>query len=355
VHDAPNRHSIYVVDQSGKVDELARLKAEVEGYALPPLAWSPDGREVWFSPFNFSDQGAIYAAGLNHKLRLVTRLPGRTTLQDVSANAKILFSTLSTIVTYYLNTSKDRYPTDLSLRLTPDGRFYAGTNRSGSGDGSIYWGRTDGSAPIRLAEGIYGAPSPDGRWVLVYRRDDSCWIVPTGPGEERRLNLDRFDPKSRDVRFWFSDSRHLLVSGTAAGKPAAYYRMDVSDTSLQELPTKYEEDVRMLSPDDQLLYTGFQRTARLRKMSGGEPFEIPGLLPTDFVIGWAEDSKSMWISSTRVPGASFQVYRLNIVTGERRLWRELDSAVQGISLDGKTYLSATAQSFATLNIMEGVK
>jgi len=191
----------------------------------------------------------------------------------------------------------------------------------------------------------------------------SLWIAPSGLGEERRLNLDQFDVKSLTVSSWFSDSRRVLISGAIPGKPAAFYAFDRVDASLKQLPTKHEGGriYGQLSPDDQWMYNGYGSTARIRRVSGGDPQEVPGLLVTDAFLAWANDSKSIWITAQKSTPNVLKLYQLNVFTGERRFSRDIKASgtgalrINGMSGDGQTYTSGESQDYVTLTLVEGLK
>jgi len=351
---------IRVVDRKGEAEELARFPRG-GGFFPSPISWSPDGLEIWFSAFSPSEPDAIYAVGLNRKLRLLTRLPNRPVLLDVSPEGKVILSNGASIGRSLLHTPADSYPADEvhPSVFTPDGRYYSGSTES-----KPYFGRTDGSAPIQISKKDgYGVPSPDGKWMWIFGLDRSVWIAPTGLGEERRVNLDQFDVKSVVVGDWFSDSRRVLISIGAPGKPPAFYAFDITDSSLKQLPTKHdggEIDHLFLSPDDQWILSGHASTTRIRRVSGGDPQPIPGLLPTDAFRGWTDDSKSIWVTD-KFSADVVKLYRLNIITGDRRFSRELKASGTGnisvsmMSADGRTYETSEHQAYSSLTLMEGLK
>jgi hypothetical protein len=135
------------------------------------------------------------------------------------------------------------------------------------------------------------------------------------------------------------------------------------DSSVQLLPTKCEAgelSELMLSPDNRWIFTGFGSTMRIRRVSGGDILPVPGLLPTDRFHGWADDSQSLWIEEKSSNPGLLKLYRLNILTGERRFSRDFKSSgtanvyVSMMSADGRTYVSSEHESYATLTLMEGL-
>src|SRR5262249_30613591 len=80
--------TLATVDRTGRKQVLTpAAKAQMQPSAL---AWSPDGKEVWYSTFDAEENGVLYAVDLSGRRRLLARLPGSSLLQDVSRDGKIL-------------------------------------------------------------------------------------------------------------------------------------------------------------------------------------------------------------------------------------------------------------------------
>ena len=52
-----------------------------------------------------------------------------------------------------------------------------------------YLQRSDGTAPVLLGKGSPRAISPDGKFVQVFRRSSGYVLMPTGPGQERKVEV----------------------------------------------------------------------------------------------------------------------------------------------------------------------
>src|SRR5438045_5120434 len=94
------------------------------------------------------------------------------------------------------------------LNATQDGGGFAG---------AVYLRHTDGSPPVKLADGFATALSPDGRWVVVNPIDPTgnLTLVPTGAGQSRSVDLHRLYDPGAD---WLPDGSHLLVNGRKPGE-----------------------------------------------------------------------------------------------------------------------------------------
>ena len=78
---------IKVTDLKGTVRTLAAGWASAGG-----LAWSPSGKEIWFTAARVGLTRALWAVNLDGKLRLVSRGPGSLTLQDISKDGRVLLT-----------------------------------------------------------------------------------------------------------------------------------------------------------------------------------------------------------------------------------------------------------------------
>jgi dipeptidyl aminopeptidase/acylaminoacyl peptidase len=82
-----DRGTVSVVDLAGHRKVLSSGWERVAG-----LAWSADGNEIWFSAARAGTERSIYAVGLTGRQRLIFRAPGGITLQDVSADGRVLLT-----------------------------------------------------------------------------------------------------------------------------------------------------------------------------------------------------------------------------------------------------------------------
>ena len=76
--------SVVVVDRAGKKTTLSKPFGSAQG-----LAWSPDGREIWFTAAEVGNRG-LYAVTLSGKLRVLATVTGSLTIQDVSRDGRVL-------------------------------------------------------------------------------------------------------------------------------------------------------------------------------------------------------------------------------------------------------------------------
>jgi Tol biopolymer transport system component len=355
-----------VIDRSGKKTTLSDLFATSFG-----LAWSPKGDEIWFTAAPYGFNRGVYAVTLSGHQRLLSRVTGNLTLQDISHDGVALVShdvLRAGIVGLAPGEEKER---DLSwldwslLRsLSSDGKFvFFSESGEGGGSGySLYLRGTDGAPAVRLGEGAPGALSPDGRWALGILRpttDAELVAYPTGTGEARRLPMEGLKVQDAD---WTPDGKRVLVQATEPGHGVRLYIRDFAGGKARAIsPEGYRLFVNCVSPDAKSIAArGPDDRLYLYPIEGGEPTPLPGLTTLDRPVAWTNDRR-LYVFRREAPA---RVYRYDPATGQKELWKELmprDSA--GVSEiaravptpDGKAYAYIYIRTLSDLYLVEGLK
>ena len=229
---------VAVIDRNGNHKVLSSFYSSVEG-----LAWSANGREVWFTASPGGAARALYALNISGTERLVLRVPGTLTLHDISRDGRVL---LGEDVSHYgiiglapgEKTEKDLSWFDWSVvnDLSADGKtvVFSESGEAVSGNYGIFIRKTDGSPAVRLGSGGTSALSPDGKWVVSTSNDSSGQIqlLPTGPGQPRRLGGG-----VRHSRVaWTPDGKALIYIAAEPNRPPRSYWMDLDGKSRAVTP-----------------------------------------------------------------------------------------------------------------------
>jgi Tol biopolymer transport system component len=355
-----------VVDRAGKKRTLSELFATIFG-----LAWSPKGDEVWFTAAPYGFNRGIYAVTLSGNQRLLSRVTGNLTLQDVSHDGVALVShdvLRAGIIALPAGEEKER---DLSwldwslLRsLSADGKtiFFAESGEGGGVGYSLYVRGTDGSPAVRLGEGGPAALSPDAKWALGILRpttDAALIAYPTGTGEARRLPMDNLKVQEAD---WTPDGKRIVAEATEPGHGTRLYIRDFAGGKARPItPEGYRLFVNGISPDGKAVAVrGPDDRLYLYPLEGGEPTPLPGLTTLDRPIGWTNDGR-LYVFRREAPA---RVYRYDPKTGQKELWKELmprdGAGVSEIARavptpDGKAYAYAYIRTLSDLYLVEGLK
>jgi Tol biopolymer transport system component len=355
-----------VIDRSGKKRTLSDLFATSWG-----LAWSPRGNEVWFTAAPYGFNRGVYAVTLSGRQRLLSRVTGNLSLQDISHDGLALIShdvLRAGIVGLAPGEEKERDLSwlDWSLvrSLSSDGKVvFFGEGGEGGGVGySLYVRGTDGSPAIRLGEGGLGALSPDGKWALgIFHPTTDAQLVayPTGTGEARRLPADGTKVQDAD---WTPDGKRILIEASEPGHGLRIYVRDFAGGKPRAVsPEGYRFFVNCVSPDGKsIAVRGPDERLYLYPIEGGEPTPLPGLTTLDRPVGWTNDGR-LYVFRREAPA---RVYRYDPATGLKELWKELmprDSA--GVSEiaraiptpDGKAYVYSYIRILSDLYLVEGLK
>ena len=357
------------------------------------IAWSPDGTQLYVSGTETTAPPSLYAVNVaTGAIRLVTRLTDSILLFDVSPRHELLLSTASWRAALMWKTPDPPPPPaapgsdpavpvpappstpeveaswfDWSILadLSADGRtiLFSETREGGGAKAAVYLRRADEPAPVRLADGVGDALSPDGKWALVHQ-GSKLVLVPTGPGDARELKIDGvFEPGAA----WLPDSRRVIVGG-AVDKGA--YRLHVIDTLDESIKPVSSENIFsggsrafVVSPDGRFV-AGMtsEETVALHPVDGSAATPVSGVEKGEIPIQWSADGASILVYRPTVRPA--RIFRVTLATGARELWRELAPAdLAGVykispvlvTPNGDAWAYNAMRNLADLYVAEGLK
>jgi len=359
--------SLSVVDLSGNVKTLATGFQTTQG-----LAWSADGREIWFTASRLGAKRAIYASTLGGSERLIARVPDTLSLHDIWPDGRVLLARdtwrreLIGLASGE-NTERDLSWFDYSFpaELLPDGKelLFTEEGEGGGPNYSVYLRKIGETSAVRLGDGQAISVSPDGKWVITSPPSAPAQLVllPTGPGEAKPLTHDSINHTRAK---WLPDGRRFLFSGKEPGHAARIYRQDSSDGKPVPIsPEGIDPLVLVLSPDgQQVVGVGPDEKAYFYPVAGGEPQPVPGIEVGEQPIQWSDDAKAIYFY--RPGDLPAKVYRLDLSTGHKTLSKQLmpsDSA--GVSRigpilltpDGKSCLYGYHRILSDLYLVDGLK
>ena len=365
-HPTPNDDggSIAAVDRAGKKRVLSKPFATAQG-----LAWSPDGSEVWFTAAEIGGNRSLYVTR-SGDVRLRVRVPGNLTLQDVSREGRMLVTRdtqRNEILSVAPGETKERELTWLDYSLpaavSSDGKMVL-FSESGEGGGagySVYIRKTDGSPAVRLGEGSSQDLSPDREWVLaiIHNASDPQLVAyPTGAGEPKVFPKDGVSVFGAS---FLPDGKRVVFTGSEPGHGSRLYLRDFAGGKPRALsPEGYVGG--LVSPDGQwTTVRGPDRKRYLYPLAGGEPKPIPGLDPRDATLQFSPDGRFLFVAKSSEAPA--QVYRLEIATGKKELWKTLMPAdAAGVSSinplptpDGSAYVYNYTRILSDLFLVGGVE
>ncbi len=360
--------AVAAVDPAGKKKILSP-----EWYSERGLAWSPKGDEVWFTATKVGENRALYAVTLSGRERLVMRVAGALTLHDISRDRRVLLTRdnrRNGVIGLPPGAAKER---DLSWldwsnakAISADGKAFL-FDETGEGGGAtygVYLRKTDGGPAVRLGEGGALALSPDGKWALSLQFVPSQQLVllPTGPGQPKPLRGDGI--KYQDWGAWLPDGKHILFSGNEPGRGTRCYVQDLEGgkprpITPEGIGTSSSDTV---SPDGRVVaLIGPNQNISLYSVEGGESYRVPGVTAGDLPMRWSANGRSLYVFQGELPA---KVYRLDLWTGHRELWKEImpsdpagSLAILGIlaTPDWKSYVYSYFRNLSDLYLVEGLK
>ncbi|MGA9042672.1 MAG: protein kinase [Terriglobales bacterium] len=367
--------TLAVVDLAGNKKTLCEQSFTIQG-----IAWSPDGSEIWYTASKSGTDRTLYATTLDGKKRIVARLPGALMLLDIAKDGRVLLIRATwrrELMGVFASDAKQHelswldytYPADLSA----DGKTLLFDEEGGGGaldyskssgmTYAVYIRKTDGSPAVLLGEGGAVALSPDGKSVIAQTQDtpSQLKLLTTGAGEPKDLTKDNVN---HTWAKWFEDGKRLLFSADEPGKGVRLYVYDLASGKSQAIsPEGVNGNAYTISPDSSVVAAiGPDQKGYLYPIAGGDPRPIVGLNIGEQPINWTEDGKSLYIYQ---PGElPAQVYRLDIKTGQRTLWKQLlPSDPAGVENIGPIYMTRDAKTcvfgyhrmLADLYLVEGLK
>lgn len=359
---------VSVVDLNGKKKNLT----EPYGGGAIGLSWSPSGDEVWVTATDLGIDRALYAVNMSGKKRLVARVPADLTLQDVLADGRVLLARDNWrrgLIVHAPNDASERDFTWLDwsypVTLSNDGKtlLFREEGEAGGPSYAVYLRKTDGSPAVRLGDGQSLALSPDGKWALSSRADNQTdlFLLPTGPGEPKKLEGHGI---IHSAACWFPDGTRILYSGTESNHGARLYVQDINTNKVAAISPEGTNALSFaLSPDgSQVAAVGADDKGYLFPVSPNEPKPIAGLLDGEAPVGWSADGRSLYVyRGGEMPA---KVYRLEVASGRRTLWKQLmppdPAGVEYVgpvlpSPDGNAYAYGYRRLLSDLYLVEGLK
>jgi Tol biopolymer transport system component/predicted Ser/Thr protein kinase len=360
--------SVNVIDRQGTHKVLSDNFLTVEG-----LAWSPDGKQIWFTGAENEGNGrSLDAVTLGGSMRILTRVPAALQLEDVGRDGKVLLIRQSwrrELSGLIAGTPKEQdfswldysFPAELSA----DGKrlLFDEEGVGGGGNYSVYLRKVAEDSAVRLGDGESVTLSPDGKWVLALTMSSPAQLIllPSGAGDAQQITHDSL---YHSWARWLPDSLGIVFTAKQEGHGARIYvQKSITAKATPVSPEGIDPLVIALAPDgSQVAGVGPDGLAYLYPLSDGPAKSVPGFQAGEQPIEWSADGKSLYVYR---PGEfPAKVYQLDLATGKRSLWRSLAPAdPAGVSQigpivmtpDGFSYIYGYHRTLSDLYLVEGLK
>ena len=367
----------YVALYDGKTTR--RLTPEYNG--VEALAWSADGREIWYGgalpeahwPIKAIDPGVTSP----RDGRTIWYVPSDLLLLDIDSRGRVLL-TGNDAGAVIAGTAGDHRDRNLAAgqwtvpgHVSRDGRtVLASVMDDANADYNLVVRSTAASAPVRIGRGRAQELSADGKWALAITPSEPrrVLVFPTGAGEPRDIDVGDLVPNAATFA---EPGPGVVVVGARGGSPEAVV-VDMSSgkrttIALPELRGRAFSMRRYLparaAPDGSLLAVQADDGKVLTwPLPNGGPAREVALADNELFAGWAADPRHIFVALWTGPTA--RVDSLDIATGRRSTVREItvdDPAGMltmpdlYLSADAKTYVYAFNRMLSTLYVVTGLR
>jgi eukaryotic-like serine/threonine-protein kinase len=366
--------SVSLLDLTGKKKVLSsRWKA------LIGLAWSPNGDQIWFTGSRETKGGGfdLFAVTASAAERLVHSTPSSVQILDISRDGgRVLVRRLTpraVLMGSAPGDSKERalswFDFSTAADLSSDGKkvlFYEwGTGVRGNE--TVYLRNSDGSDAKRLGDGKPLALSPDGQLALTlqYSVPPQLVLLPTGLGKPKPLPRDVIGEFLHWAAWSPTGDRIFFTAAESGHRPRTWFQ-DL-DGGLPQPITPEGMEGTLLSADGKLIAAVDRyKQYYLYPVDGGLPAALEGFEDGDRLLQWSGDGRAIFLRGSA--DAELKIYRLDIRTSTRRLWKDLtppfaagiidigsDPGQVRITPDGQSYVYTLWTAPGELYVAEGLK
>jgi len=294
------------------------------------LAWSPDGKEIWFTAAEPGSAPALRAVTASGQDRVLARVTGRLALLDVSPSGQVLLAREAARAGLAVRAPGAPAERDLAWfdgsllsDLSADGSTVLFVEAGGeAASHAIYLRKSDGSPAVRLGEGLSSKLSPDGKSVLAIPLQGTAQLalLPTGAGESVTLPLGDVVPLAAA---WFPDGKRLLIIGHQPGHAPRLFVRGVESGETKPLG---DEGVRLsqtaISADGKLVAAvDAKQRLSIIPVDGGAPSQACGLGDGVAPIAFSSEGKSLY--AFRPGELPARVVRCDLPSGRAGPFRDL--------------------------------
>jgi serine/threonine protein kinase/Tol biopolymer transport system component len=361
-----DRGSVLLSDLSGHASVLSPEWESEDG-----LAWSPDGKEVWFTGVEKGINRDLLAVNMSGRIRRILDLPAGMTLEDVAPDGRVLVS-LDAERVAMATAARDGKAVDLSWHdwniakdISRDGQsiLFEDSSEAAGSHYSVAIRKIDGTPPVQLGEGSAGGLSPDGKWAIsiLTGSPGRVTLVPIGPGQPRTIAVPGLEHIHNGSARFLADGKRITVNASEHGRGVRCYLVDLEGG--EPVPITPEGITGgLVSPDGQYILANNGDAVAVYPVAGGAPHPIPNLEPGFIPLQWSQDNSSAY--GYRPGQVPTKVYKVNLVTGEKTLIQELQPATATgvvtiapvvVTRDGSRFAYSYYQVFSVLYLISGLR
>ncbi len=368
---ADNRGFVAFVTWAGEFRRLGREWAGEGG-----LAWSADGREIWFTAGDTTDT-FLSAVTRDGRYREVYRPPTGIVLLDVSPDGRVLLSRTAAlradIAWMGPEETRERDISWLSLSmpvgLSGDGRsvLLQSFDYGGGSDYKIGLRRVNDPGTVPLGTGGAVQLSADGKWVLSISPSDRSRLVvlPVGAGETKVLSAPGLKYYGAG---WLPDGKRLIVvAGTDPGRSAAYVQ-EVDGGVPRAIPgnVTVPDGGVLTSPDGQWFIARQRQSPPVQvQVDSGKTRRLPNLSADDVPVAVSTDGKALFVARGDLESRMLTlIVRYNLASASVEIVKRIEPADAAgvmarpdclVTADGRTIVYVVNRYLNDLYLVEGLK
>ncbi len=347
---------VLIVDRAGKEIAASTDQTGIEG-----VAWSPDGREVWFS-----NGPTIFGLDREGHERLVLRGIGRHAMIDTNPT-KILVAPSDVRLKLFTGPRRGGTYREVGWfdssevdAVSADGATIAFVEGAGTGitaDGYAAFIRRTGELASQITNAYRMALLPDASAAIVIAGKDQLQRIPTGVGKVTALStgpVKELDIGDRIAMSWSGD--YVVIRGAEPGRSMRLWRIDLRDGAIQPIESTHLGGRHPISPDGQTIATA--RAAggiELQPVAGGVPKVLESAIGEE-PLSFHRDGASLF--TLRLIEDSIAVDRIEIATGTRETWVRITPEQHpqfynvALSADGEVVTYSTNSDASDLYVIE---
>jgi eukaryotic-like serine/threonine-protein kinase len=365
---ADDAGGVSIVDRQGTRTVLSERYNSVRG-----VAWSPDGREVWYSAAT-RDSGAntaLLAAPVSGSPRVIYAAPTQLRLFDIAADGRVLLGADVSERRVEAMLAGDAQARDVTLRdastgfwVAPDGSAITLADQAVAGY-DAYLLRAGASAPVRLGRGQAFGMSSDGRWVAAMPATEPR-VMLHSPGTTQSKELPNPEQIFIDSLGWLPDSTGLVFFGQPAGRMARGYVQRLSGGPPRPFTPEGVGAVKWwsiaVSPDGRQVL-GRDNSGRIARypLDGSAPEPVTGVQADELPLAWTPDGRALLVAHGQ--GRPWVIDRMDLASGRREKLFEirpremagLRLTLLALSPDGRYYVHSYSRLLSSLYVVEGLR
>jgi hypothetical protein len=332
-----DRGYLDTVDAAGNVQ---RLTAESQGE--DGVAWSPDGREIWYAaaPRESAGERAVFAVTPAGKSRLASHVPGYSEVWDIAADGRLLLSNETIVGTQMVASPSTAPERDVSTvgwatygALSGDGKtiVFGESGYTTGQDYLVFCRRLDEATAVELGEGQAIGVTPDGMYAIAFlpSQPTKLRVLATRAGESGTLDVAPVSV-DRALISWMPGGKEFVFLGHEGEAPLRGYRASFAGGPARPLTNLPGTQLwNRISSDGKFVLETLALPNEPEKnviveLASGKVRSAP-LLQGDQPLEWDRDGAHAFVVVRNSYGDA-TIFRVDLNSGKREVWKQIRPA-----------------------------